>query len=333
MIFGNWRGTPLALALATTIGLSLALARSAQADGLPIWQHTIPREVDAYNFATGGSFMAPPVPYGHYAKDHPLYEAHKALGCLTCKCHALLGLHGSGHFLHGGHGDGSGGDGYADGGIGGTGCGTGHGLFGHHGGSSYGGYDGLGVGAGSAGYATTAAEYGTYGGNVGLGGGSGGYATTAAGPSGQAVVSQPGHSICGKSGCNVSAKHSHFGHLLGSHGGAGAYGVCDDPGCGLGAGHKHGGLLGHGGGRGTGCEFCGGKGCAYCQSGHGFGHLSSLLAKHASLIGALHGGPKTSWFLGAGGPVPLTPGYVPYIVTTRSPRDFFAFPPMNPNDP
>ncbi len=41
--------------------------------------------------------------------------------------------------------------------------------------------------------------------------------------------------------------------------------------------------------------------------------------------------PKISWFNGAGGPVPITPGYVPYIVTTRSPRDFFSFPPMNPD--
>ena len=30
---------------------------------------------------------------------------------------------------------------------------------------------------------------------------------------------------------------------------------------------------------------------------------------------------KVDYFVGAGGPVPLTPGYVPYIVTTRSPRD------------
>ena len=152
MIFGNWRGTPLALALATTIGLSLALARSAQADGLAPWQHTIPRDVDAYNFATGGSFMAPPVPYGHYAKDHPLYEAQKSMGCLTCKFHALMGGHGCGHFLHKGHGDGDGcGHGHGDGAFGDDGCGSGHGLFGHHGGSSYGALGGdAGIGAGSA---------------------------------------------------------------------------------------------------------------------------------------------------------------------------------------
>ena len=57
-----------------------------------------------------------------------------------------------------------------------------------------------------------------------------------------------------------------------------------------------------------------------------------LHGKLASMAGALHK-PKISWFIGAGGPVPLTPGYVPYIVTTRSPRDFFSFPPMNPNAP
>jgi hypothetical protein len=67
------------------------------------------------------------------------------------------------------------------------------------------------------------------------------------------------------------------------------------------------------------------------------------LAKLAGLGSAVHGKlaslaaglqhPRMKWFVGAGGPVPLTPGYVPYIVATRSPRDFFAFPPMNPNDP
>ena len=30
------------------------------------------------------------------------------------------------------------------------------------------------------------------------------------------------------------------------------------------------------------------------------------------------------------GPVPLTPGYTPYVNVTRSPRDYFAFPPHNP---
>jgi hypothetical protein len=51
------------------------------------------------------------------------------------------------------------------------------------------------------------------------------------------------------------------------------------------------------------------------------------------LIGkALHIG-EIDYFVGAGGPVPLTPGYVPYVVPVRSPRDFFSFPPMTDLDP
>ncbi len=69
MLFGIRRGMPATLALATTLGLGLAMASSARADGM-LFQHTIPREVDAYNFTTGGPFMAPPVPNGHYSKDY-----------------------------------------------------------------------------------------------------------------------------------------------------------------------------------------------------------------------------------------------------------------------
>jgi hypothetical protein len=74
------------------------------------------------------------------------------------------------------------------------------------------------------------------------------------------------------------------------------------------------------------CSFCGGKGCSHCLSGLGSG-------LHARLASRLHLGPRVDYFVGAGGPVPLTPGYVPYVVVTRSPRDFFSFPPMNPLDP
>ena len=83
-------------------------------------------------------------------------------------------------------------------------------------------------------------------------------------------------------------------------------------------GHGH----GHGHGKGTGCGLCGGKGCANCLAGLKAG----LHGKLASIAGVFNQ-PKISWFNGAGGPVPITPGYVPYIVTTRSPRDFFSFPP------
>jgi hypothetical protein len=66
---------------------------------------------------------------------------------------------------------------------------------------------------------------------------------------------------------------------------------------------------------GRGCGACGGAGCKLCAI------PSSLVSK------LLHRG-EIKWFVGPGGPVPLTPGYVPYVVTTRSPRDFLAFPPF-----
>ena len=87
-------------------------------------------------------------------------------------------------------------------------------------------------------------------------------------------------------------------------------GGCGDPGCGL--------------CKGKGCGFCGGKGCSHC--------LAKLHGKLASLTG-LFRHQKIDYFMGAGGPVPITPGYVPYVAVTRSPRDFFSFPPMNPFDP
>ena len=72
-------------------------------------------------------------------------------------------------------------------------------------------------------------------------------------------------------------------------------------------------------------DFVEAEGCASCLSGL----KSGLHGKLASMAGVLHK-PKISWFNGAGGPVPITPGYVPYIVTTRSPRDFFSFAPLIP---
>jgi hypothetical protein len=316
MLFGKRRGMLLTLALAIALGLGLVMASSARADGL-LLQHTIPREVDAYNFTTGGPYMAPPVPYGHYAADY-VDAAHKAVGCVTCRLHGLMGGGGSGHSLfHKSDGAGNGcglgggcGHGHGDGGcLSGIGSGAGHGLLGHHGDSSS----------------------GIYGDNSGLGAGSAGYATTWAQSSGQGGVIPSGQSICGQAGCGIGAKHSHLSQMLnkircgscggggcGACAGTGATGLCGDPGCSLGAGHGH--------GNGNGCGLCGGRGCANCLSKL----TSGVHGKLASIAGTLFP-PKISWFKGAGGPVPLTPGYVPYIVTTRSPRDFFSFPPMNPN--
>jgi hypothetical protein len=305
MRLGTWRGTPLRLSMAIAFWLSLGLVNSTRADGL-IFQHTIPRETPAYDFTTGGPYYAPPVPYGHYAKDY-VADAHKAVGCVTCALQGLLGAGGAGHDLfHKGAGTGT-----DDGDGSGHGHGFGHGGFGH-GHNGFGG-DGLAVGGTGPGWPAGA--------SAGISG-SAGYSTTLPITTAQTPTAQSVQSFCGQPGCSLAGAHSHLGGLMnGSHGGN-----CGDPNC----GHGHG--FGHGNGAGTGCSFCGGAGCSHCLSGLGSGLGSAIHGKLASIAGVFHR-PKISWFLGAGGPVPLTPGYVPYIVVTRSPRDYFSFPPMNPNDP
>jgi len=85
MRFGHWRGVMFAVALF----LSMAAGRMASADG---WGHTMPKEILARDLATGQPYMAPPIPWGHYAKsgvgDHffpkggLLGKLHS--GCLFC---------------------------------------------------------------------------------------------------------------------------------------------------------------------------------------------------------------------------------------------------------
>ena len=301
MRFGKRRGISLAIAVA--LGLGLGLAGSAQADG-QLFQHTIPRTVPAYDFTTGRQYQAPPIPYGHYAKDY-IDDAGKALGCVSCQLHSLLGGGGAGHGLfHHGEGDGDCGSG---------GCGHNHGHG--HGAGSCGG-SGLACGSGIVG-----CDGGSGCKPSGHHGGATGYACTQTQPSGQAVIQPSSQSICGQLGCKIGSHHSHLGQI-GSNGHCGLCGGAD-PNCGM----------GHGLGHGNGCPMCGGKGCGHCLGGSGAGLGSQLHGKLASLAAAVGiGRPKQSWFLGPGGPVPLTPGYVPYIVTTRSPREFFAFAPMNPYD-
>jgi hypothetical protein len=106
-------------------------------------------------------------------------------------------------------------------------------------------------------------------------------------------------------------------------------GSCKGAGCGLCRG-----LLHHG----TGCNSCGGRGCGLCGGGLGnlCGHCGGAGCGHcmgAGLLSSLLHRNRIEYFVGAGGPVPITPGYVPYVVTTRSPRDFFAFPPFTPDAP
>lgn len=220
--------------------------------------------------------------------------------------------------------------------------GSGHGLFsGLHGngGASAPGHATFGGGSNGAGVAAAPAPVsysGSYGGH--------GKASAQAAPSAQAGGSPQSacaNGGCGGNACGDPACHGLFGRK-GGRGGAGGAGNgcgtpgCTNPGCGLGglfAGHGNGNGngagFGHGGGAGCGnpgCSTCGNNGAGHGGAGHpgmGAGHpgLGSKLA------GLFHKGPKYKWFMGPGGPVPLTPGYVPYVNPVRSPRDFFAFPP------
>jgi hypothetical protein len=156
-----------------------------------------------------------------------------------------------------------------------------------------------------------------------------------AAPTAQTVVMTTGQSGCGDSSCKIGGIHSHLGNLMNKlH-----CKFCGGKGCGgcggLGMGDPCQGCGGNGcnacGGCGLlrkMCGLCGGKGCASCLKGLG----SKAHGLFGSALGLLFH-DKMDYFVGAGGPVPLRPGYVPYIVTTRSPRDYFAFPPMNPDVP
>lgn len=326
----------------------LAVALPAKAGGLFSFRHTIPREVLAQDFRTGGIYMAPPIPYGHYAKDSYVDCIHSALAHV----HGMIGklcshCYGKGCNACGGqgclHGD-------PCGACGGQGCDTcGHkGLFAHHrdrcstcaglGGSG----GGLGHGFGHSGAGLCGDPgCGTCGGQI-----TASAQAPVVSPSPQAAV--PACGGCGKKSCGFcggnrggllhharSGKHG-LGHggLGHGHGGAGAIcedpgcglghggagDVCGDPGCGLGHGHGHGLLGHHKGGGDPACQFCGGQGC---------GHCLGLFDHHLLKTGLNHFfGPKVEYFVGPGGPVPLTPGYVPYVNPVRSPRDFFAFPPF-----
>ena len=95
MRFGKWRGMPLAAAVAVCLGLGLTSTVHADG-GLFHYHHTLPGEVPAYDFATGGEYLAPPVPYGHYAKDHFGRGCTRPGACCWACCHGCGLGHGCG---------------------------------------------------------------------------------------------------------------------------------------------------------------------------------------------------------------------------------------------
>lgn len=302
MRFGIWRGLSVAAVL-------LGMAASGRSVLAGDFHKAIPREVLAYDYRTGGVAMAPPIPYGHYAKDKfgTIAGAFGGLkgklcglcggkGCVGCGGSGLLnGLHGLGNGLGGlGHGGGC------------SDCGdSGHGW----------GHGGLGLGLGHKLKGLGLCK--DKGCDVCSG------SPVLASGQGPAPVASPqaspqGGSYCGDKGCKLGKGHSHF-----FGGGSDLCGSCGGGGCG-----KCGLFNGLGGWGKGGCGACGGAGCGKCGLGlGGLGHGG--LGLGSKLGGLLHK-QKVKYFVGPGGPVPITPGYVPYVVPTRSPRDFLAFPPYTP---
>jgi hypothetical protein len=124
----------------------------------------------------------------------------------------------------------------------------------------------------------------------------------------------------GLKGCTACGGQGRLGNgACGPCGGKGLLagngnGGCDSP-CGACGGKGR-------GGNGGACGACGGSGCLK-------GALNHVAGTAHGLVGKLFHKGEIEYFVGPGGPVPITPGYVPYVVPVRSPRDFFAFPPMN----
>ncbi len=336
---GHWRGISLAIAMAIVASGTGQQARAG------LFHKTIPREVLAMDYRTGDVMMAPPIPTGCYTAD-PIGCVQNAAGATLGCVHGLIGK-AKGLCTHcGGPACGQcGGKGWHHGQscntCGGDGCGKcgGLGLLHGHGGSGLkdGGLLGHdGHGHGGAGVLHQVGAGVSY---VGQGTPMNTVPAKAA-PQSVAPSSQMPAGACG--GCLGTGKLLHGGGCgmcggsgLCGRGGAGLFkgllcGRCKGAGCGdcMGDGSNgglgHGGLghggLGHGNGNGGGCGFCGGRGCSVCAKARG------LLAK------ICHKG-EIKYFTGPGGPVPLTPGYVPYVNVTKSPRDYFAYPPFSDQFP
>ncbi len=319
MRFGIWReGARLAaLALTTAIVIGgIATAPAMVRAGIIC--HTIPREVTAVDVNTGGPYFAPPIPYGCYAKDpvgtiaEGIGMVHGCLSSLSGKLHGCCsGCHGAGCKQCGGTGK----CGQCEKCMGSSGC--------HQGGDPCAVCGGVGKGCGFCGWR------GLLHGN-----GAGicspqqvqpcsftGHASTVCTSmqSAPPLVSAQGSFACSQMGCTQAGcmlKRRHF-HRLGK-----GCNACGGMGCGIcqGGGMSSGSL----------CGGCQGAGCSLCN---GSGLCSKHLGAAAGLVAKLFHIGDIEYFVGPGGPVPITPGYVPYVVTTRSPRDFFAFPPFSQLDP
>ena len=326
MRLGNRRGARLGLGLAT-LGLALAiLAPSARADAF----HVIPKEVPARDVNTGGLYMMPPVPYGHYAKDKAGSLYGMAAGIHSCLSCLKLGNGLCGRCGGAGQGCGHcGGSGLGCGlfhrsPCGNAGCGDPicssqgkHGLFGH---KLFGKKCGLcgGLGCGLCSPQTMPSPQVAVAHHAP-------HPVSKVKPSYQAPTPQAsGQSGCSLPGCGLGGKHKHkhgmaFGSLCGG---------CGGKGCGL----CKGGLFKHGGDP---CSSCGGAGCGLCKGTGLLGKLCGLCGGKgcrnclggALMDKVLHRN-QIKYFVGPGGPVPITPGYVPYVNPVRSPRDYFAFPPF-----
>jgi hypothetical protein len=342
---GIWSAAVAACALLGT------WTASASAGGF----HTIPRLTPALDYRTGEQYYAPPIPYGHYVgkqiPEHALGAVHGAAGLV----HGPLGLvrgklgglfHGPGLF----HGHGHGGchaDGSSD-------CG----------GVQWDGDSGF-VGP-AAGDAPDVGDALPYGGPSPIIQGQTFDAPAPmiqSQPTGQIApmsVEIPGAPAAGPDRMIRDPALRGTGYGYGEASGqafgvpaGGAYG----PGLPIdgaapfdGSSWDGGGSSWDGGGSSWEGGHCAGAGCSgHGRAGHGWG--AGLLSWPHSLLGTVHGLPHTAlgavhgvvgtllhhgdidYFVGPGGPVPLTPGYVPYIVTTRSPRDFLSFPPFSDLDP
>jgi hypothetical protein len=331
---GIWRGA------ATACALLGAWGASASAD---LFHHTIPELTPALDYRTGDQYYAPPIPYGHYVgKDIPGHVLGAASGATGLARGAIYGPIGHVKGLFGG-------------------------LFHRHGHCGHcqdlgcsGHYAGGDPGYGPASCQPIVGDAPTLGGPAPYSGPTiGGPEIGAPSPVQGQFLPGPAPMIQSESLGEPSASLDRplpeagtirdpalqrtgldddgipaaggmpYGHQEVGPGGPPQFsgpvgGDCGaaGPGCG------HGGACHHGGGLGSRL-----LGYPHALLGKVYGLPHTVLgAAHGAIGTAFHRG-DIDYFVGPGGPVPLTPGYVPYVISTRSPRDYFAFPPYTTLNP